>query len=495
LWCWPIHDHFRSFQRDHPAADHGIELGQNRPDLFFRLDALDGDWHVERKHLNPVAVNLGVRSERHGTSQNGGAREMPFSEEPDDFLVGELSVVLIGLAHENAHEHPFACELLHHSSVALDSTLWLIADNVRDPSRKGSGESFSGDRGAISASLIQYAVYIASSFDTTMKKFLLAIIPLLAACSSENPIEPVDTTGVPAVDTANTYPILFSSLRDTTYSNRLEVIATKADGSGFVNLSRDPANDTDPSWSPDGELIAFASDRSGSYDIYIIKADGSGVRRLTFETVDERRPRWSPDGAQILFESGRDGLLNQNLQRTLDIFLIDSDGAHVVNLTKTPSTSETWASMSPDGKTVSFTRSGSIMLINSDGTNERRLHAADSAFSDDVAAWSPDGATIAYSTFNQNHPFYTDTYVIFTVKPDGTDIKRITGLGYSSARFPSWSPDGSRILYNRDGVDETWGRFRTQNLWIMNPDGSNNVQITTDHSARNELGGPQAWTK
>ena len=133
------------------------------------------------------------------------------------------------------------------------------------------------------------------------------------------------------------------------------------------------------------------------------------------------------------------------------------------------------------------------MLASSDGSNPRPLHAPDPGFSDDVAAWSPDGSTIAYSTYNLNHPFATDTYVIFSVKADGTGLKRLTD--YSSARFPAWSPDGTKIVYNRDAVDEFWGRFLTQNLWIMNADGTGNVQITSDSGKRNELGGPQAWTK
>ncbi len=337
----------------------------------------------------------------------------------------------------------------------------------------------------------------ASLLAPPVKRLLLLIAPLLFACSSDHPIEPSDTSSIPVVDTANIRPILFSSLRDATYSTKLEVVVTRADGSDLANLSRDPSNDTDPSWSPDGELIAFVSDRSGNYDIYIMKADGSGVRRLTFDTVDERHPRWSPDGKQILFESPRDGLLpsQQSLQRNTDLFLIDVDGAHLANLSKTPEVSETWASWSPDGKTIAFNRAGVIMLVDANGTNETRLHPADPGFIDDVAAWSPDGSLIAYSTFNVNHPFATSTYVIFTVKPDGTDVKRLTALGYSSARFPSWSPDASRILYNRDAVDESWGRFNTQNLWVMSRDGSSDTQITKDNNARNELGGPQAWTK
>jgi Tol biopolymer transport system component len=102
---------------------------------------------------------------------------------------------------------------------------------------------------------------------------------------------------------------------------------------------------------------------------------------------------------------------------------------------------------------------------------------------------------LAYSAFNLNHPMYVDTYAIFTASADGSGVQRITALGYSSARFPSFSPDGKRIVYNRDAVDEWWGRFRTQNLHIMNVDGTGSVQVTTDRDARNELGSPQAWAK
>ena len=277
----------------------------------------------------------------------------------------------------------------------------------------------------------------------------------------------------------------------------LEVLVSTTDGSDLVNLTRNPANDMDPSWSPDGQLIAFASDRNGNADIFIMKKDGSDVRQLTFDTMDERIPRWSPDGRKILFLSGSDGLLSVESARFryLDIFAVDIDGSHLANLTRTPSADEYEPAWSPDGKTIAFLRSGVIRLINPDGTNERALHPPNPGFSDDAVAWSPDGKVLAYSAFNGNHPPYTDTYVIFTVNADGSNIKRITELGYSSARFPSFSPDGTRIVYNRDAVDEWWGRFETQNVFIMNVDGSNNIQITKDKNGRNELGGPQAWTR
>ncbi|MBV9927783.1 MAG: PD40 domain-containing protein [Acidobacteria bacterium] len=62
------------------------------------------------------------------------------------------------------------------------------------------------------------------------------------------------------------------------------------------------AGGTDPSWSPDGTRIAFASDREGSYDIYTMSAaDGHDVRRLTSNDSAEADPVWSPDGSRIAY--------------------------------------------------------------------------------------------------------------------------------------------------------------------------------------------------
>lgn len=322
-------------------------------------------------------------------------------------------------------------------------------------------------------------------------------IVILAACTTEHPFEP-PPFNPPVSPAPATHPILFTSVRDKSISSAPEIVATKEDGTDFINLSRNAATDIDPAWSPDGQQIAFVSDRNGSFDIFIMKADGSGVTQVTTDPMDERHPAWSPDGKKILFESGRDGVVADpqlSRSRFTDVFAIEVDGSRIENLTKSPTVSEYRAAWSPDGHLIAFLRGGAVTLMNADGSGQRPLHTADPGFSDDAVAWSPDGKMLAYSAYNLNHPMYVDTYAIFTANADGTNVQRITGLGYSSARFPSFSPDGKRIVYNRDAVDEWWGRFSTQNVYVMNVDGSNNTQITTDKSARNELGSPQAWAK
>ena len=70
----------------------------------------------------------------------------------------------------------------------------------------------------------------------------------------------------------------------------------------------DPGDDSQPAWSPDGDTIAFVSDRDGNEEVYTMDAsDGSSQTDLTNDAAVDRAPDWSPDGARIAFQSDRDG--------------------------------------------------------------------------------------------------------------------------------------------------------------------------------------------
>jgi Tol biopolymer transport system component len=143
------------------------------------------------------------------------------------------------------------------------------------------------------------------------------------------------------------------------------------DGSDPVNLTNHPADDWDPNWSPDGSMIAFASDRDGNPEIYVMNSsDGKNLRRLTEnETIDEQ-PAWWQDATsdRIAFVSYRDG--------NAEIYLMDSDGSHPVNLTDNLAEDKhpTW---SPDGSQIAFTsnRDGDreIFVMGADGSNPTNL--------------------------------------------------------------------------------------------------------------------------
>ena len=68
-------------------------------------------------------------------------------------------------------------------------------------------------------------------------------------------------------------------------------------------MTKDGGNDGWPTWAPDGGRIAFESDRSGNWDIWVMNPDGTGLTNLTQSPEDELYPAWSPDGKKIAFTS------------------------------------------------------------------------------------------------------------------------------------------------------------------------------------------------
>ena len=227
--------------------------------------------------------------------------------------------------------------------------------------------------------------------------------------------------------------IAFASDRDGSF----EVYVMNADGSGVTRLTKNDAVDVSPTWSPDGRRIAFSSTRDGSFEIYVMNADGSGVTRLTVNDAYDVYPAWSPDGRHIAFDSDRDG--------NREIYVMNADGSGVTRLTDHGADDFTPA-WSPDGLRIAFTSGsgGNTEIYVMDASGFTRLTNNDV---DDVTpAWSPDGRRIAFASERDGN------LEIYVMNADGSGVTRLT---YNGARdlFPEWSPDGRRIAFhsNRDG--------------------------------------------
>jgi len=94
-----------------------------------------------------------------------------------------------------------------------------------------------------------------------------------------------------------------------------------------TNLTHDAGDDWYPVWSPEGQRIAFLSERDGNWDIYVMDADGSNPTNLTHDAGFDGYPAWSPDGQRIAFASNRDG--------NTEIYVIAADGSSLIGTTST----------------------------------------------------------------------------------------------------------------------------------------------------------------
>ena len=149
----------------------------------------------------------------------------------------------------------------------------------------------------------------------------------------------------------------------------------KPDGSNPHPLTN--KDDIDPSWSPDGSMISFASSRAGARQLFVMNADGSDIRQVTNLNNMGGRNTWSPDGTRLAFYRGPQGDRN--------IYVINIDGTGLVKLTD--GGDNLGPSWSPDGNWIVFTsfRDGNneLYIIHPDGTGLTRL--TNSTISD----WQP----------------------------------------------------------------------------------------------------------
>lgn len=94
-------------------------------------------------------------------------------------------------------------------------------------------------------------------------------------------------------------------------SGRPELWLMGRDGGHARPITTDGSEKEHPAWSPNGEQIAFASKRAGNWDLWIIHPDGTGLKQVTTSPAAETLPDWSPDGQSLVFTSDRAG--NQDI--------------------------------------------------------------------------------------------------------------------------------------------------------------------------------------
>ena len=228
-------------------------------------------------------------------------------------------------------------------------------------------------------------------------------------------------------------------------------------------------------------------------------------------------PSFSPMGDALCFHS-QDTLQRDPLLKRRDIYTVNVDGTGLTNLTSPLGPGlvgdNTRCDWSPNGDAILFnsTRDGGerVFVMNADGSGVRRLSRAEtdrdpeilSPLSEVNAAWSPEGDRIAFES-NRNFIVVNDKRVylpeIWVMNADGTNQVQITDFSLWPTPTnilvtkPTWSPKGERIAFHRRVGDGVRGHAQ---IYTMHADGSDVTQITfTPVPITPQFSGFPSWGK
>lgn len=236
----------------------------------------------------------------------------------------------------------------------------------------------------------------------------------------------------------------------------------------LTQLTSDPAHDMMPSISPDGQWIAFTSNRSGNWDIYVMPIDGGKALQLTTDTAADLHPSWSPDGNSLVFcrygQTARRWELWVLDMRTPTISFYIGEGLF-----------PEWCPVAGTGSNGSDrilyqrsrergSRSFGVWTVDyghGEASNPMLIASGpDQAFIN--PSWSPDGRWVAFagvpadahwSERNTPRPSNAD---LFLASVEGGNRVRLTS-GSSVDLMPTFAPDGTLLfISDRSGTDCVW---------------------------------------
>lgn len=253
------------------------------------------------------------------------------------------------------------------------------------------------------------------------------------------------------------------------------VMTVTPDGTDFttpVEAGRDPVP------SPNGRLIAYhVPEPMGAGHIAIARTDGTGARAVADDLMVLQHPSWAPDGQQVVASSG------------FGLHVIDVATA-TIERTVSPGCTANSPAWSPDGQRILFAGQCNdddldmlLWTIRPDGTDLQPLstNTGPDRVDDGFPSWSPDGQRVVFDRRVDGSDAPTKLMV---VDADGTDQRALdTGAGY--AWSPVWSPDGSEIAFARENTPDG------TEIWGIGPDGSGLRQITRPPSP--VLHRPTGW--
>ena len=226
-----------------------------------------------------------------------------------------------------------------------------------------------------------------------------------------------------------------------------------------------------------GDKFVFAQKIDGTSDrnteIFTIGVDGKNLQRLTSNAYWDLYPAWSPDDSQIAFISNR--------TKDFDIYVMNADGTgeHLLYDSGSHDADIDWA-----GNVITFTSGFKIWTIKDDGTDPTQITnpanagqwgAANLPIGDYDPRLSTDGNKIVFERLEDPDTPH-GSYNIYTINSDGTGENRLTTTSYAQG-LASWSHSGNQIIY----VVAAIGNEGKYDIYMMNADGTENRNITPDY--------------
>ena len=225
-----------------------------------------------------------------------------------------------------------------------------------------------------------------------------------------------------------------------------------------------------PSWSPDGKMIAFECSKDGGGDIFVINSDGTGMRNITRTPNEyEYYPAWSPDGREIVFEcKWRLWAIDITTGRRRPI----SPKPKVIN--GMPEFQDCKARWSPDGRWITFLSilgtNFEVFICDRNGGN--RINLTEHPCVDDYPAFTPDGRRIVFSSRRAKW-----RYSLYLLDVETREIEKlnIPDPELLAPWYPDVSPDGRKIAFSSPR-----GLTGPSKIYVMDFPSGRNLRRLTD---------------